>query len=98
MATNLKGDNVMATTDIDVQKFLVAVGDEVERARKLFPTGANKTLAAATEEIGEVANALIENELGKDTVAHIYKECIQLAAMATRIAIDGDGSFNRQNI
>lgn len=87
-----EGDT-MATVDIDVHKFLVEVGDEVDRARIKFPSKENKTLAAAAEEFGEVAKALIEMELGKETPENYRKECVQLAAMAARLAIDGDASF-----
>lgn len=42
---------------------LKAIGDEVARARKKFPD-ATHALAALQEEVGELANALIELQRG----------------------------------
>jgi len=71
-------------------EFLAAVEDEVSVARKLFP-GDNRNLAAATEELGELAQAMLHITEGKATGwNHVYTEAVQLAAMAVRCAIEGD--------
>jgi len=63
---------------------------ETERAQGLYPQP-NPTLAAATEELGEVAKALLHIREGKATGwDDVYEECVQLAAMACRIALEGD--------
>ena len=71
-------------------QFLVDVEAELRRAIANFPQP-NPTLAAATEEMGEVAKAMLHIREGK---AHswwdVYEEAVQLAAMAARIAIEGD--------
>lgn len=38
--------------------------------------------AVLGEEVGEIANALLERSLGNDTIEHIEEEIIQVAAVA----------------
>lgn len=76
------------TGDAEVAAFLSAVARELARARKLFP-GANLNGLAMMEEAGEVAKAMLDEPLD-----NIRKECVQLAAMAARIALEGDLSVN----
>lgn len=68
--------------------FLEAVGAETERARAKFP-GARHQCVALVEEVGEVARALLDGE-GSE---RIWAECVQVAAMAQRIAEEGDLDF-----
>jgi NTP pyrophosphatase (non-canonical NTP hydrolase) len=72
--------------------FVSRVIDEARRARLRFPAP-NTTFAAATEELGEVAKALMDLQAGRDTRDHFVEECVQLAAMALRMAIEGDPTF-----
>ncbi len=82
--------------------FIHAVADEVTRARQKFPNNKHM-LAALVEEVGEVANALLERDYceGEPTNAsehlthdrHVWKECVQAAAMCVRVATEGDPSF-----
>lgn len=67
------------------QEFVQQVVLEAERARAKFPAP-NPQLAALVEEVGEVAKALLSEDW-----EHVRAECIQVAAMALRIALDGDG-------
>lgn len=71
---------------------LAEIAAEVARARALFP-GSEFRLAALVEEVGELANAMLEHRLGKDTLEHIREEAVQVAAMAIRIAEEGDSTF-----
>lgn len=79
-------------------KFLFDVQDEVARARKKHPSNRH-LLAALVEEVGEAAQALIDHDMGftkgdnYTTPADIYKELVQVACVALRIAIDSDPSF-----
>lgn len=66
--------------------------DEVMGARAKFPRNKHQ-LAAKSEEDGELAKAMIEREIGLATSADVYKEAVQCAAMAIRVAIDGDSDF-----
>jgi hypothetical protein len=84
-----------------VQDFLDEVADEVERAAMLHP-GPNPNMAALTEEVGEVAQALLEARQSKlrfgvvmpaDWEA-IRTEAVQVAAMAFRIVSEGDPSMS----
>lgn len=78
------------TTDHAVDNFLFAVSDEVRKAVTKFPQP-NPTLAAATEELGEVAKAMLHIVEGKSANWwNVYDEAVQLAAMACRIALEGD--------
>lgn len=69
-------------------RFHEAVAAEVARARAKFPGNRHQYVALA-EEVGEVAKALIESE----SPEAIYAECVQVAAMAQRVAEDGDDDF-----
>jgi hypothetical protein len=68
--------------------FLADVETELARARRLFP-GAPVTYIAMGEEVGKLARALMD-ESGQQ----VWKEAVQVAVMAARVAIDGDGSLD----
>lgn len=65
---------------------------EIHFARAVFPQPKH-TLAALVEEVGELAQALLDNERGKKTKADVFAEAIQVMNMAYRVAMDGDESF-----
>lgn len=65
---------------------------ELEFARFKFPS-TKYLLAALVEEVGELAQALIDHSRGKTTAEHIYEEAIQVAAMAIRLAEEGSEEF-----
>jgi len=80
-------------------KFLNDVAEEIDRARKKFPINTHMH-AALAEEAGEVANALLERGYRRDQTElleqldhNVWKECVQTAAMALRVAVDTDPSF-----
>jgi NTP pyrophosphatase (non-canonical NTP hydrolase) len=66
---------------------------ELARARAKFPTqDIWKTLAALTEEVGELNEAILQlysdtNPKGK-TRADIRKQAVQVATMAMRVVLD----------
>jgi hypothetical protein len=62
--------------------------NEVRRAREKFP-GNRLLLAALTEEVGELAKAMLQDR-PKD---EIRREAIQVCAVAVRILEEGDASF-----
>lgn len=66
-----------------------AIEAEVIRARLKFPGNA-KLLAALTEEVGELAKAMLQRR-GKD---EIQREAIQVACVAIRIVEEGDSDFD----
>jgi len=61
---------------------------ELARARAKFPDPYGM-LAAMTEEVGEVAKAMLEEEPER-----VRAEAIQVAVTAIRIAVEGDRSLN----
>src|SRR5215471_13446166 len=71
---------------------------ELQRARRKFPSS-YLVLAALTEELGELAQAMLYeragkgNASGKDPKRHVWDEAVQVAAMALRVAVEGDPSF-----
>lgn len=67
---------------------LIDVGAEVVRAAKKFP-GRDHHMMALMEEVGELAKALMD-----ESPAAVRTEAIQVAAMAMRVAIDGDPSVD----
>jgi hypothetical protein len=67
---------------------LDAIAAEVTRARLKFP-GNRHMLAALTEEVGELAQALLQGKSRAEVVA----EAIQVACVAVRIIEEGDASF-----
>lgn len=68
------------------------LGAELAFARTKFPSNEFK-LAALMEEVGELAQAMIDHARGKKTKAQVYEEAIQVAAMAIRVAEEGDAAF-----
>lgn len=64
------------------------ISEEVARARRKFP-GNRFMLAALTEEVGELAQAMLQKKGPTD----IRREAVQVAAVAVRIIEEGDASF-----
>lgn len=69
-------------------RFMADVAAELERARAKFPGDRIMTIALA-EEFGELAKAMLD-----ESGANVWKEAVQTAAMAARVAIDGDSSVD----
>lgn len=69
-------------------QFTADVLAEVARARAKFPAPAG-LLCALTEEVGEVAKALLD-----EPRARLYRECVQVACVATRLATEGDPTLD----
>lgn len=72
------------------QIFFEAAHAETMLAMKKFPQP-NPNLAALMEEVGELARAFLQGE----EPYRIYAEAKQVAAMACRIAIEGDPQFKQ---
>ena len=68
--------------------FLNALCAEIEMARFKFPD--RITMAVLVEEVGEVAKALQE-----ECREAVYFECVQVAAMAMRMATEGCKEYER---
>jgi len=68
----------------EINEFLSDVFMEVVRARKLFPSS-EAVLTALTEEVGELSKAYLDESL-----KNVRMEAIQVAAMAVRVALEGD--------
>ena len=64
------------------------IAEEVLRARTKFP-GNEHLLAALTEEVGELAQAMLQAKPRGEQV----KEAVQVACVAVRIIEEGDASF-----
>lgn len=72
--------------------FPIAVAAELLRARAKFPGTKNVTVALA-EELGELSKALLDHSYGEGENDAVYKEAVQVAAMAQRVAEEGDPGF-----
>lgn len=70
----------------DVDAFLAAVRAGLIRARSKFPGRKLMTVALA-EEFGELCKAVLD-----EPSENIYREAVQTAVMAARVALDGDAS------
>jgi NTP pyrophosphatase (non-canonical NTP hydrolase) len=68
---------------------------ELREARRKFPDP-NFLLAAHMEEVGELAQALLDHRLNPclGTAVHARDEAIQVACVAQRIACEGDPSLS----
>ena len=73
-------------------QFLADVQAELDRARAKFPDNHHQ-FAALSEEHGEAAKALLERDYGEATDEEVYAELVQVAAMAVRVAVEGDDTF-----
>ncbi len=81
------------TAPESTERFLEEVGLELERARTKFPSS-NLVLAALMEEVGELAQAMLKVRAGHWSAVRVYEEAVQVAAMACRVATEGDPSFS----
>lgn len=80
-------------TSVDGQVIRM-VRDELAAARAAFP-GDTHRLAALGEEHGELCKALMEHDRGLGTSPQeVLREAIQVAAMAIRLATEGDANFS----
>lgn len=77
---------------MDRENFIYCMSAENAGARNKFPDTKNM-LAALTEEVGELAKALLDHGYGKGSAANVYKEAVQVASMAMRVALEGDKDF-----
>jgi hypothetical protein len=64
--------------------FLTLVKNELKNARTKFPES-NAVNCALVEEVGEVSTALMYEPWNR-----VVAECVQVAAMAARLAVEGD--------
>jgi NTP pyrophosphatase (non-canonical NTP hydrolase) len=75
------------------EQFLDDVAREIVRARAKFPAP-NPNIAALTEEVGELAKALLHVREGKlHHWSRVYDEAVQVAVMALRAASEGDATI-----
>jgi len=69
------------------------IRDELKAARKAFP-GQTHMLCALVEEVGELAQGMMEHDRQQGiSVQEVLREAVQVAAMAIRIAVEGDDNF-----
>lgn len=68
--------------------FVQSLVDEAARARRKFP-GNNHLLIALGEEYGETVKACLD-----ESTPEVYVEAVQTAAMALRLATEGDPTLN----
>ncbi len=68
------------------------VNTELAHARAKFATGPH-TWAALMEELGELSQALIDFDFGKQGRLEVRREAIQTACMAVRVCTEGDPDF-----
>ena len=74
---------------------------EISSAREKFPSS-NLVLAALTEEVGELAQAMLKERATRGTIENrvwknnVWLEAVQVAAMAQRVAVEGDLSFDTE--
>ena len=71
----------------------IMIRDELVNARREFPETTHK-LAALMEEVGELAQAMMHHDrkLGI-SIQEVLREAVQVAAVAVRLAVEGDDNF-----
>lgn len=67
--------------------FTARVAAELQAARSKFPSS-TKSMCALTEEVGELAKALLD-----ESWERVQAEAVQVAAMAQRVATEGDDTL-----
>jgi len=84
----------MTPTEQDkLYHFVSMVSDEFSIAIEKFPAP-NPNLAALTEEVGELAQAILHIREGKTNEwDRVFCEAVQVAAMAARCALEGDATI-----
>jgi hypothetical protein len=84
----------MLNSAIEDARFLNAVANEVVLTRTKFPDN-NLAMTALTEEVGELARALLEYYWNptQEKKANIKAEAVQVGTMAMRIYSEGDRSL-----
>jgi NTP pyrophosphatase (non-canonical NTP hydrolase) len=90
-------NNVEFSATFRTRVFITEVVSEIAEAREKFPKP-DHLFPALIEEVGELAQALMEVQRGgidkrtgkPFTNADVFNEAVQVAAMAARIAAEGD--------
>lgn len=77
---------------VNVAQVMDDVYEEICRARHKFPSNEDQMMAL-TEEVGELAQALIDHKRGDNTNSDVYDEAVQVACMAIRVACEGDRAY-----
>jgi NTP pyrophosphatase (non-canonical NTP hydrolase) len=75
------------------EAFVQCIRKELRRARAKFPSqSAGRTMAALTEEVGELAQALLKysGEGKTKTQQDVLDEAVQVCVMAIRVVFDTD--------
>lgn len=85
---NMKEEMNMDDADQRVDALLEDIKAELARARNKFP-GDGVTMLALMEEVGELAKATFE-----EPRANVRSEAVQVAVMAMRVILDGDGTLD----
>ena len=73
---------------MSARKFFDLAERETARARELFPSSEG-IFAALAEEVGELAQALLDKPWDQ-----VVEEAMQVAAMAARVALEGDPTLS----
>lgn len=81
-------ENLFENPNRELECFLDSVRCEVMRAQTLFP-GRRIMSMAFNEEVGELNKALLD-----EPWFQVYKEAVQSATMAARVALEGDESLD----
>ena len=77
----------------DDGKAIRAIIHELDSAREAFP-GNRHMLCALMEEVGELAQAIMQHDRAEGTTTNqVFKEAVQVATMAIRVATEGDQNF-----
>lgn len=90
-------DNAHTRLWSDDGQMIRAIRGELQQAREAFPH-TRYMLTALMEEVGELAQALMEHSRGENkTAAEVFHEAIQVATMAIRIGTEGDSDFSYES-
>lgn len=81
--------STLTTHDAD---FLQAVAWTIHEARGRYPGGEHRHVAF-TAEAGEAAHAVQKILTGRGSAGELQAELIQTAAMAARLAVEGDAGL-----
>lgn len=76
--------NKLSDFEIIALKDILVEYQKAKKKHPKYPNNDYKAIAIITEEVGELAQAILDREFGKKTISHVQEEAAQVGAMGLR--------------